>query len=98
MGMDTKTKDQPRTESALEVASMFGVGLGIASMALFPFLIPGIALLVLFALPLIPLVIPVILLIPVWLVGRAVYRRLSRRARSGQARAAAWDPQAGQSR
>ena len=77
---------------------MFGVGLGVITFALFPFLIPGLAILALFALPLVPLVIPVILLIPVWLVGRAFARRLSRRARSGPARPGAWGPQAGQLR
>ena len=77
---------------------MFGVGLGVITFALFPFLIPGLAILALFALPLVPLVIPVILLIPVWLVGRALARRLSRRAPSGPARPAAWGPQAGQPR
>lgn len=77
---------------------MFGVGLGVITFALFPFLIPGLAILALFALPLIPLVIPVILLIPVWLVVRAFTRRLSRRARSGRARPAAWGQQAGQPR
>jgi hypothetical protein len=77
---------------------MFGVGLGIVTFALFPLLIPGLAVLALFAVPLIPLLIPVILLIPVWLAGRAVVRRLSRRARSGPARRDAWDPQADPSR
>lgn len=77
---------------------MFGVGLGVITFALFPFLIPGLAILALFALPLVPLIIPVILLIPVWLVGRALARRLSRRARSGPARPGAWGPQAGQPR
>ena len=77
---------------------MFGVGLGVITFALFPFLIPGLAILALFALPLVPLVIPVILLIPVWLLGRALARRLSRRARSGQAQRVAWSQQAGQPR
>ena len=77
---------------------MFGVGLGVVTFALFPFLIPGLAILALFAVPLVPLLIPVILLIPVWLVGRAFARRLSRRGRSGRARQVAWDPQAGQPR
>ena len=77
---------------------MFGVGLGVITFALFPFLIPGLAILALFALPLVPLVIPVILLIPVWLIGRAFALQLSRRARSGPARPAAWGPQAGQPR
>jgi hypothetical protein len=98
MGMETNNTDQPRTESWLEVVSMFGVGLGILTFALFPFLIPGLAILALIALPLIPLLIPLLLLIPLWLMGRAIARRLSRRGRSGRAPAAAWGPQAGQSR
>ncbi len=77
---------------------MFGVGLGIVTFALFPFLIPGLAILALFALPLIPLAIPVILLIPVWLLGRALARRLTRRARSAPDRPGAWGQQAGQPR
>ena len=77
---------------------MFGVGLGIVTFALFPLLIPGIAILALFALPLLPLLIPVILLLPVWLIGRALARRLSRRGASGRARPAAWGPQADPSR
>jgi hypothetical protein len=77
---------------------MFGVGLGIVTFALFPLLIPGLAVLALFALPLLPLAIPVILLIPVWLAGRALARRISRRARSDQARPAPLRPQAGQTR
>jgi hypothetical protein len=84
--MDTQRTDQIRTESGLEVASMFGVGLGIISFALFPFLLPGIAILVLFALPLVPLLIPVILGIPVWLAVRSIARR--RRKRRAPARRA----------
>jgi membrane protein implicated in regulation of membrane protease activity len=77
---------------------MFGVGFGVITVALFPLAIPALAVLALFALPLLPLAIPAILLIPVWLVARAVSRRLSRRARSGPGRAGALGPQAGQSR
>jgi hypothetical protein len=80
--MDTQRTDQIRTESGLEVASMFGVGLGIISFALFPFLLPGIAILVLFALPLVPLLIPVILGIPVWLAVRSIARRRRRKRRA----------------
>ena len=80
--MNASDNSQPETESMLQTLSAFNVGLGVISFALFPFLLPGLAFLVLFALPLLPL-IPVVLL--GWLAIRLAIRlsRTSGRARAG---------------
>jgi hypothetical protein len=70
------------TPSTAEVANeyvVWAVGLGIVSFALFPFLLPGIAILAVFALPLlaIPLV-GVVVAIPL-LGARAIWRATRRR-------------------
>ena len=66
------------TDVAMELAT-WGTGLGVITFALFPFLIPGLAIVALFALPLLPLVLIVPLVwLPVWLV-RAARRRSGRR-------------------
>ena len=69
------------TEIAMELAT-WGTGLGVITFALFPFLIPGLAILALGLLPLLPLLVllPLVAL-PVWLV-RAVRRRVRRRRAS----------------
>ena len=78
--MNTKTNDQPPTEDMLGVVSMFLVGGGVISFALFPFLLPGIAILAVLAVPLLPLLIPVVLLWALAAVGLFVVRRVRRRA------------------
>jgi len=72
--MTASDRSQPETESMLQTLSAFNVGLGVISFALFPFLLPGIAILALFALPLLPL-------IPLVLVGWLALR-LWKRVRS----------------
>jgi hypothetical protein len=82
--MNASDNSQPETESMLQTLSAFNVGLGVISFALFPFLLPGLAILALFALPLLPL-------IPLVLVGWLAIRlatRLSRTVRSGSSRRA----------
>jgi small neutral amino acid transporter SnatA (MarC family) len=84
----TTTTTRP-TPSAAEVANEYAVwstGLGIVSFALFPFLLPGIAILAVFALPL--LVVPIagglvaaVIAVP-WLAVRALRRRAARRRRA----------------
>jgi hypothetical protein len=79
--MNASDNSQPETESMLQTLSAFNVGLGVISFALFPFLLPGLAILALFALPLLPL-IPLGLLLAgvgllVWRAGRAIGRGLS---------------------
>jgi hypothetical protein len=82
--MSTSDNSQPETESMLQTLSAFNVGLGVISFALFPFLLPGIAILALFALPLLPL-IPLVLV--AWLAIRLA-TRLSRTVRSSSRRRA----------
>jgi hypothetical protein len=70
------------TPSTAEVANeyvVWAVGLGIISFALFPFLLPGIAILAVFALPL--LVIPLVgVVVAIPLLGaRAIWRAARRR-------------------
>ena len=82
--MNASDNSQPETESMLQTLSAFNVGLGVISFALFPFLLPGLAILALFALPLLPL-------IPLVLVGWLAIRlaiRLSRTVRSSSRRRA----------
>jgi hypothetical protein len=82
--MNASDNSQPETESMLQTLSAFNVGLGVISFALFPFLLPGLAILALFALPLLPL-IPLVLV--GWLVVqlfRTVRSRSRRRARSAR--------------
>jgi hypothetical protein len=86
--MTASDNSQPETESMLQTLSAFNVGLGVISFALFPFLLPGLAILALFALPLLPL-IPLVLL--GWLAIRLVVR-LSRALRSNSGRRARTDP------
>ena len=86
--MHTSDTSQPETESMLQTLSLFNVGLGAISLALFPFLLPGIAILALFALPLLPLV-PVVLV--GWLAVRLAVQ-LSRTVRSSSRRRARSDP------
>jgi hypothetical protein len=86
--MTTSDNSQPETESMLQTLSAFNVGLGVISFALFPFLLPGLAILALFALPLLPL-IPVVLV--GWLAIRLVVR-LSRALRSRSGRRARSEP------
>ena len=82
--MNASDNHQPETESMLQTLSAFNVGLGVISFALFPFLLPGLAILALFALPLLPL-IPLILL--GWLaIQLAKSVRSSFRSRSRSAR------------
>jgi hypothetical protein len=74
------------TPSTAEVANeyvVWAVGLGIVSFALFPFLLPGIAILAVFGLPL--LVIPLIGLIVALplLAVRGLWRRARRRRVAG---------------
>jgi hypothetical protein len=82
--MNASDNSQPETESMLQTLSAFNVGLGVISFALFPFLLPGLAILALFALPLLPL-IPLVLV--GWLVvqlfrtARSRWRRRARPAR-----------------
>ena len=71
--MTESDRSQPETESMLQTLSAFNVGLGVISFALFPFLLPGIAILALFALPLLPL-IPLVLV--GWLALR-VWKRIT---------------------
>ena len=82
--MNTSSTAQPETESPLAVASMFGVGLGVITFALFPFLIPGLAVLALFAVPLLPLVVIVPALLVVSLVTRGTWRLAKRLVGRGQ--------------
>ena len=86
--MNTSDTSQPETESMLQTLSAFNVGLGVISFALFPFLLPGLAILALFALPLLPL-IPVVFV--GWLAIRLVIR-LSRTVRSSSRRARSAKP------
>ena len=82
--MHVSDTSQPETESMLQTLSAFNVGLGVISFALFPFLLPGLAILALFALPLLPL-------IPVVLVGWLAIRlavQLSRKVKSSSRRRA----------
>jgi hypothetical protein len=90
--MNASDNSQPETESMLQTLSAFNVGLGVISFALFPFLLPGLAILALFALPLLPL-IPLVLV--GWLVVqlfRAVRSRSRRRARSARMSISATQP------
>jgi hypothetical protein len=75
--MSTSDNSQPETESMLQTLSAFNVGLGVISFALFPFLLPGLAILALFALPLLPL-------IPLVLVGWFLASRRAARRRAGR--------------
>jgi hypothetical protein len=89
--MNPHATDQPPTEEAmLGVASMFLVGLGIIVFVFFPLLLPGIAVLALFAVPLAPLVVPAVLIWAVFAVARFVLRiargRAGRRAARTQPR------------
>jgi hypothetical protein len=82
--MGTTEQASPPTESALGVASAFLVGGGIITMALFPLLIPGLAVLAIFV---VPLALP---LIPLALLGALAWpfvrlrRRRRERARSAE--------------
>jgi hypothetical protein len=74
------------TPSTAEVANeyvVWAVGLGIVSFALFPFLLPGIAILAVFGLPL--LVVPLVGLIVALplLAVRGLWRRAKRRRITG---------------
>jgi hypothetical protein len=78
--MNPHATDQPATEDALGVASMFLVGLGIIVFVFFPLLLPGIAVLALFAVPLAPLVVPAVLIWAVFAVAIFVLRIMRERA------------------
>jgi len=69
---------QIETESMLGTVSAFLVGLGVLSFALFPFLIPGLAILALLALPALPLLVVGGILAALgavaWKAGRAAGR------------------------
>lgn len=85
--MDTPRTGPSEADAGMEVAGM-GVGLGIITMALFPFALPGLLLFV--VAPLLLLAVPVLLLAavlvpPLWL-ARIVLRSLSRRREAGKPR------------
>jgi hypothetical protein len=88
--MNPHATDQPATEDALGVASMFLVGLGIIVFVFFPLVLPGIAVLALFAVPLAPLLVPAVLVWAVFaaaiFVVRIVRGRANRRAARTQPR------------
>ena len=84
------TRSTPSTAEVANEYVVWATGLGIVSFALFPFLLPGIAILAVFALPL--LVVPIaggliaaVIAVP-WLVVRALRRRAGRRRASASAR------------
>jgi hypothetical protein len=70
--MKTRTSKISSAELATE-ASSFLVGLGILSLALFPFVLPGLLLGLVLALPLVIPAVPVLL---IWLLARGVVRAL----------------------
>ena len=70
--METLTSKTSSAELATE-ASSYLVGLGILSLALFPFVLPGLLLALVLALPLVLPAVPVLL---IWLVARGVVRAL----------------------
>ena len=70
--MKTLTSKTSSAELATEASGLL-VGLGILSLALFPLAVPGLLLGLVFALPLVVPAIPVLL---IWLLARAVVRAL----------------------
>jgi hypothetical protein len=83
--MNASDNSQPETESMLQTLSAFNVGLGVISFALFPFLLPGLAIMALFTLPLLLPLIPLVLL--GWLaaqLSKAVRSSSRRRSRSAR--------------
>ena len=80
--MSPQSNDQPPTEDALGVVSMFLVGLAVITCALFPLALPGLAVVALFAVPIVAPVIPVLLIWALLAVGRVVVRWM--RGRSGR--------------
>jgi small neutral amino acid transporter SnatA (MarC family) len=84
------TRSTPSTAEVANEYVVWATGLGIVSFALFPFLLPGIVILAVFALPL--LVVPIaggliaaVIAVP-WLVVRALRRRAGSRRASATAR------------
>jgi hypothetical protein len=81
------TRSSPSTPEVANEYVVWGTGFGIVSFALFPFLLPGIAVLAVFALPL--LVIPLVGLVAAAVVAlpllgaRALWRRARRRRIGG---------------
>jgi Flp pilus assembly protein TadB len=78
-------RSSPSTAEVANEYVVWAVGLGIVSFALFPFLLPGIAILAVFALPL--LAIPLVVALPIALVAAPVFavravRRRRRRVRA----------------
>jgi small neutral amino acid transporter SnatA (MarC family) len=83
------TRPSPSTPEVANEYVVWGTGLGIVSFVLFPFLLPGIAILAVFTLPL--LVVPIaggliaaVIAVPL-LVVRAFRRRAGRRRASASA-------------
>lgn len=82
--MDARSNRTSPAELASEASSLLA-GLGILSVALFPFAVPGLVLALVLALPLIALAPPALV---IWLLVRGVARLLGRarpRARDNQA-------------
>jgi hypothetical protein len=84
--MDTPHAQLSTSEVALEAGNWM-VGLGIITMTLFPFALPGLLLALLLVLPALPLVLVTLV---IWLLARIILLPLRRlRSRSSSRRAAA---------
>jgi hypothetical protein len=90
--MNPQTNDQPPTEDALGVVSMFLVGLAVITFAFFPLLLPGLAVVALFAVPIVAPVIPVLLIWALLAVGLFVVRWMRGRSGRGILRTQPLDP------
>ena len=80
--MHASDKAQPETESMLQTLSAFNVGLGVITFALFPFLLPGLAILALCAVPLLPLIPIGGLLVGIGALAWVTVRGIGRGARA----------------
>lgn len=83
---DPSTRQSPPADAGPGIGGIL-VGLGMITMAIFPFLIPGLATVAVIALPLaLPVValtiLVAVLALPVWVVRKAVGRRRGRRGRA----------------
>jgi hypothetical protein len=76
--MNAPESAQPETETMLGTVSAIMVGLGVITFALFPLLIPGLAVLALFAIPVLPLILVgglvALIAMLAWRAGGAVAR------------------------
>ena len=82
--MQTKTGNRSNFDGDGTVVMGMVVGLGILTLTLFPFVLPGLAVLVIFALPL--LAIPLVVALPIALVALPVLAVRARRRRRASAR------------